>query len=101
MLLAETKRNNELTLDEQGTSPLEKCSSSSAEIGCTDYYAWRCPIFILEDANQIGLICTPTWEPRERSGVYLGYSLSHAGNVALVLNLSMVVSPQYHLGFDE
>ena len=44
----------------------------------------------------------PKWGPQARLGIYLGHSLSHAGSVALVTNHnSGLVSPQFHLVFDE
>ena len=43
----------------------------------------------------------PKWEPRARMGVYVGWSPSHASNVALVLNpRTGHVSPQFHVVFD-
>ena len=42
------------------------------------------------------------WEHRSRMGVYLGHSPFYAGSVALVLNpLTRLVSPQYHVVFDD
>ena len=44
----------------------------------------------------------PKWDERVRVGAYVGRSPNHAGNVALVLNLSTGhVSPQYHIVFDD
>ena len=69
---------------------------------CSDWHTWGCPIFVLRAENQSGLTGTPKWEPRARTGVYLGHSPAHAGNVALVLNLiTGHVSPQYHVVFDD
>ena len=83
-------------------SPLELFSGIDEEITCNDFHTWGCPVFVLDEANQSGLTGTPKWEPRARAGVYLGHSPSHAGNVALVLNLQTGhVSPQYHLVFDD
>ena len=57
---------------------------------------------MLRAENQSGLTGTPEWEPRARTGVYLGHSPAHAGNVASVLNLTTGnVSPQYHVVFDN
>ena len=56
----------------------------------------------MDEENQSGLTGTLKWEPRARTGVYLGHSPTHAGNVALVLNLiTGHVSPQYHVVFDD
>ena len=99
-LLSATKCHNELSLDENGKSPLEKFSRTEAEIHCEDFHTWGCPIFVLEAQNQSGFTGTPIWEPCSHIGVYLGHSSAHAGNVALVLNLQTGhVSPQYHVVF--
>ena len=101
-LSADTKRDNELSLNELGKSPLEIFADTEAEIHCEDFHTWGCPVFILAEENQSGLTGTPKWEPRARAGVYLGHSPTHAGNVALVLNLKTGhVSPQYHMVFDD
>ena len=101
-LLAHTKSHNELPLDEDGKSPLEKYSDTEAEIYCKDFHTWGCPVFVLDEANQSGMTGTPKWEARSRAGVYLGHSNSHAGSVALVLNLQTGhVSPQYHVVFYD
>jgi hypothetical protein len=43
----------------------------------------------------------PKWEVRSHMGIYLGMSMQHARNVALVLHLKTGhVSPQYHVTFD-
>ena len=95
-------RHNRLSLDGNGKSPLEKFSKTDDEIRPEDFHTWGCPVFVLAAQNQSGAIGTPKWEPRARAGVYLGRSPSHAGNVALVLNLETgLVSPQYHVVFDD
>ena len=44
----------------------------------------------------------PKWEPRSNVGVYLGNSPTHAGSVAMVLNVQTGhVSCQYHVVFDD
>ena len=96
------ERHNRLSLDQDGKSPLEKFSGIDDEITPTDFHTWGCPVYILEAANQSGGIGTPKWEPRSHTGIYLGHSPCHAGSVALVLNISSgLVSPQYHLVFDD
>ncbi len=42
------------------------------------------------------------WEPRARMGIYVGWSPSHASNVALVLNpRTGNILPQFHVVFDD
>ena len=44
----------------------------------------------------------PKWQPRARTGVYLGHYPFHAGSVELVLNtINGNVPPQYHMVFDD
>jgi hypothetical protein len=44
----------------------------------------------------------PKWEPLSRTGVYLGHSPFHAGNVALVFNpRTGCILPQYHVVFND
>ena len=101
-MLATVKTHNELSLSEDGEFPLERFTGIKDEITCSDWHTWGCPCFMLAEENQSGLTGTPKWEPRARTGVYLGNSPTHAGNVALVLNLlTGHVSPQYHVAFDD
>lgn len=95
-------RHNELNLDDNGFSPLQKISKSSTIPNLKDNHTWGCPVFVLQAGLQSGLGSIPKWEPRCRVGVYLGRSPAHAGSVALVLNSRTGhVSPQYHVVFDD
>ena len=60
-ILSTAKSHNELSLDEDGKSPLEKVTGIKDEITCSDWYAWECPCFILAEENQSGLTGTPKW----------------------------------------
>ena len=95
-------RHNRLALGPDGKSPLEKFANIDDEIDTTAFHTFGCPAFVLEAANQAGLGGTPKWDPRSRTGIYLGRSPSHARNVALILNIQTgLVSPQYHVVFDD
>ena len=101
-LLVNTKRHNELILDKEGWTPLEKWSGIKMEIVKDDHHTWGCPVFVLASENQSGLTRTPKWEPHGRVGIYLGHSPPHAGNIALVLNLlTGLISPQYYVVLDN
>ena len=39
---------NELSLDKNGRSPLEKFSSVSKDLDLTHYHPWGCPVYVLE-----------------------------------------------------
>jgi len=41
------------------------------------------------------------WKPQFKVGVYLGPSLSHGSSVHLVMSSMGLVSPQYHVTFDD
>ena len=97
------ERQNNLYLNADGMSPIEILLGHKEEIAAEDFHTWGCSVFVLHSSLQSGNdIGPPKWEPRARSGVYLGYSPAHAGNVALVFNLQTGhVSPQYHVVFDD
>ena len=67
------------------------------------FHMFVCPVYILDARLQsVGGGGPPKWDPRARLGIYLGHSPSHAGSVALVMNLKTgLVSPQFHLMFDD
>ena len=44
----------------------------------------------------------PKWEPRARTGLYIGHSPFHARSLVLVINIRTGhVSTQYHVVFDD
>eukprot|EP00957_Ditylum_brightwellii_P028390 2143696-Ditylum_brightwellii.AAC.1 len=90
--------HNLLDLNSDGLSPVEAVLRHTEELVADDFHTWGCPVFVLNADLQTGHgTGPPKWNPRARTGVYLGHSLMHAGNVALVLNLQTGhVSPQYH-----
>ena len=86
MLLAFIDRRNNLNVDINGKSPMQKICKTCKPIDVSTYHAWACPIFVLESKAQINPKGLPKWDSRARLGIYLGYSPADAGNVALVLN---------------
>ena len=100
--MAKSKNHNELSLAENGKSPLETFNNIEDDIMCYDWYTWGCPCFVVAEENQSGLTETRKWEPITRTGVYLGHYPAHTGNVVLVLNiLTGHVSLQYYVVFDN
>ena len=66
------------------------------------FHTFGCPCYILDSPIQKNPKGVPKWEPIARLGIYLGKSLAHAANVALVLNTNTgLVSPQFHVVFDD
>ena len=60
-----------------------------------------CPAYVLDARLQDGKKI-PKWEPRARSGMFLGFSSQHSSTVGLILNLKTgAISPQYHVVYDE
>ena len=96
------RRYNELRLDEDGRSALNRFSGSDVRSDLRDFHPFGCPVFVLEESLQGHIGSVPKWDPRARVGVYLGRSPSHASSVALVLNpRTLHVSPQFHVVFDD
>jgi hypothetical protein len=59
------------------------------------------PVYVLNNDLQLGRKISK-WDARARVGIYLGKSPQHRRNVSLVLKTnSGMVSPQYHLLFDD
>ena len=101
-LKAAKDQPNSLSLDMDGKTPLSKWYNSNCQIIAKDFHPWGCPVFILDGRLQSNPKGVPKWEPRAWVGVYIGYSPSHAGLVALVLNLtSGYASPWFHVVFNE
>ena len=100
-LLHAVFRHNNFDMGEDGLVPLQRYSGDRTALDITIMHTWGCPVYVL-DARLQGNGMIPKWDPWAQVGVYLGHSPSHAGNVALVLNLQTGhISPQYHLVFDD
>ena len=101
-LLAYIERRNNLQLDSNNQTPLQKICKLGKKLDITKFHTWGCPVFVLESQIQTDPKGLPKWNPRARVGIYLGHSPVHARNVALVLNPATGhVSPQFHLVFDD
>lgn len=64
-------------------------------------HPFGCPAYVLQkdlsDGKKI-----PKWEPRTRTGIFLGYSDDHAKSVSLILNPDTDhISPQYNVVHDD
>ena len=62
---------------------------------------WGCPTNVLHPILQSkGKL--PRWQPRSRRAQFMGWSATHASNVALVRNLSTgYISPKFYVVFDN
>ena len=101
---AMAERMNKLHILSDGSTPESKLYSLDKNtIPVGSYHTLFCPIYVLDSRSQsAGAIGPPKWEPRSRIGIYLGHSPFHAGSVALVFNPTTgLVSPQYHVVFDD
>jgi hypothetical protein len=85
-----------------GLSPDEIFSGQkSTKNRLADFHTFGCPVFVLEASLQDGHKLLK-WKPRSRMAVYLGLSPNHATFIPLVLSTTTgLVSPQYHLVFDD
>ena len=96
------QRQNSLEINEDGKTPEQKFSGVEFQIYLKDYHTWGCTVFFLEAQQQRGPAGLPKWQPRERTGLYLGHSQFYAGSVALLLNTITGHFPsQYHVVFDK
>ena len=95
---------NNIYADMNGKTPEMKISD---KIGSTtwliNFHTFGCPVYILDTCLQsVSGGGPPKWDPRDRLGIYLGHSPSHAVSVALVMNPKYdLVSPQFNLVFDD
>ena len=65
------------------------------------FHPFGCPTYVLTDKLQ-GTSKPPRWEPRTRTGIFLGHSSEHASSVSLILNPNTDrISAQYHCVFDD
>ena len=99
---SECQRRNILEIDKYGKTLEQNFSVVEFQICSTDYHTWVCPVFVLEAPLQVVLSGLPKWDPKARTGVYLGHSPFHSGSVALILNtITGNVYPRYHVVFDN
>jgi len=60
-----------------------------------------CPAYVLDARLQDGKKI-PKWQPRGRTGIFLGFSDQHSSTVGLILNPQTGhISPQFHIVYDE
>jgi hypothetical protein len=78
-----------------------KDSSKSVTDISKSFHTFGCPVYVLQSELQDGA-SLPKFDPRSRTGIFLGHSSDHASNVALVLNPETGhISNQYHLIYDN
>ena len=99
---AACRARNKYKLDDNNHSPEEKLSGIVMKQDIRHEHPLFCPVYALDKKLQGGIGGIPKWNPRSNAGVYLGHSPQHSSDVALVLNLNTgLVSPQYHVVFDD
>ena len=79
-----TERLNYFSENKDGLSPQEVLAGVRTTIDIRDFHTFGCPTFVLDHRLQGGVGGPPKWDPRARVGIYLGRSVFHAGNAALV-----------------
>ena len=101
-LLTVAENHNLWHMDNNGKTPMMKLLGTSTFPDIKQEHTFGCPVYVLDHRLQSSSIGPPKWEPRSCLGIYIGRSPFHAGSVALVLNpRTGLVSPQYHLVFDD
>ena len=93
--------HNHFSLDANGKCPHDKFTNADEsildELDMADFHTFGSPCYVLENATH-----NPKWNPRLSLQIFVGFSLHHARNVAMVLNpYTGLVSPQYHIVFDN
>ena len=94
--MAAADRMNNLHVDMHGQTlemKFKKYIGSSTRL--SHFHTFGCPVYILDARLQsVSVVGPPKWDPRARLGIYIGHSPSHAGSVALVMNMKTgLVSP--------
>lgn len=94
---------NNLQVDINGLTVEMRCSkSSTATMDLKHYHTFGCPCCFLNSRVQLNPKGLLKWDPWAHLRIYLGHSLAHTGNVALVMNPKTgLVSPQFHVVFDN
>ena len=83
-------------------SPNKIFNNSAVDINQKHWKPFGCPVYVLKAELQGTTRIHPKWDARSRAGIYMGQSLVHNRNVALVLNIHTgYVSPQFHVKFNE
>ena len=87
-----------------GSSPASLFMNTSGvyESSLEDFHTFGSPCYVLDSRLHSGIGGVPKWEPRASLRIYVGLSPLHSTNVAMVLNpYTGLVSPQYHVVFDD
>ena len=83
-------------------SPNKIFDTSAVEINQKHWKPFGCPVYVLKAELRGTTGIRRKWDARSRAGIYMGQSLVHNRNVALVLNIhTRYVSPQFHVKFDK
>jgi hypothetical protein len=86
----------------ESKSPFELFTDETPPIKPSDFRVFGCPAFVLSNEMQDGKATHKFSKARSYMGVFVGLSPAHAGSVPLIFNPSTkLVSPQYHVIFDE
>ena len=88
--------------DRGGMCPEELFSRTKAGISALRRArVFGCPTYVLDSRLQDGKKI-PKWEPRARTGMFLGFSSEHSSMVGLILNIRTgAITPQFHVVYDE
>jgi hypothetical protein len=68
----------------------------------SNFHTFGCLCYVLDHRLQSGGGKIQKWEPRARTGIYVGCSPSHASNVSMILNpRTGHISPKFHIVYDN
>ena len=87
--------------DKEQRSPDQQFSFSGVvNLNPKHWKPFGCPVYALKNELQQSKIYGK-WNPHSCLGIYLGQSLIHNQNVALILDIELgYVSPQFHVKFN-
>jgi hypothetical protein len=94
-------QHNHLPSRKSPTTPFELFTMQDDTFRPTDYRVFRCPAYVLDPSLANG---NPRgkWHNRCYVGVYVGVSIVHASNVAMIYNPATgLTTPAYHCLYDE
>jgi hypothetical protein len=82
--------------------PFELFTNENPTVTPNDFRVFGCPAFVLSKEMQDGKATGKFSKSRSYMGIFVGISPAHAGSVPLIFNpTTKLVSPQYHVIFDE
>ena len=78
-LKAFSEQLNLIKVDDYGINPMEKFAGKTTYIILKNRHTWVSPVCVLDAILQVNISVLPKWEPRSRTGIYLGHLPFNSG----------------------